>query len=1290
MREALGEGEPAEQSEALPLGGFGDYEFLEELGHGGMGVVYKARQCSLHRVVALKMLLGGQFAGKVALGRFRAEAELAAQLQHPNIVAIHEIGEQDGLPYFTMDFVPGHSLVELVRDHPLPARSAAGYVQSIARAIHYAHEQGVLHRDLKPSNILIDAFDQPRITDFGLAKRLTGSTSDLTATGQAIGTPNFMPPEQASGKTKTSHPTSDIYGLGAVLYYLITGRPPVMAENASAALRQLLENEPVSPRVLNPGIPRDLETLCLKCLQKEAKQRYASAAEVADELERFLRGEPILARPVSTATHLWRWCRRKPVLATLAVVVTALAVISTMTVARMKVAQAGREQERYRANIQLAAAHIENGDVDEALESLLQCPPHLRHWEWGHLVGECHREVLALDHARDPLTNLVTQLIQPQWKCGFSADGRRVGTVHPSGIVQVWELPSGRPLWSLRATNEIAAGILWLPDWSGVVLARGNLVELVPVASSAPRLQLEGHLHAVRRLAVSPAGQRIAALAADDTMRIWDATSGQPLAQFPVIAGGQRVFFTGDGRLVVAVADQAVAYDTDRGTVLVRMAVAAQDALAVLPDSAAERFVSIAVGSRFIGHRYRLMTTNGLVRDLGEIPQRHYKDAAFSPDRRAFWTSGIEATAAVYDAGTGEAIMTLPTRVNHGCFSPDGGRLATRGGTSTIHIYDLASRRELLKLRGHREPVHDLAFSRDGRLLVSVSANGGVKVWSAQPGREISDQVGLPWGISFTSDGRRFAYAHLPDWIAIRDTQSGRLIARLRRQHRMCLTLAFRPDGRQLATGDGFGETAIWDVETGSLLRVLRGHGHMIKHLLYSRDGSRLFTGSYDGTIRIWDPDSGQELQTPVKSENLIESFDLSPDGRHLVVADNDAARIWNLKTGQLQHEFREHSGWTRWVLFTPDGSRVALTSEDRNLRLWHARSAKSPMRWNLRGNSFTFAFSPDGRRAAFRVSKTPCYATDAPTLEIWDVEAERQLLAFRGSMEIGNIAGFSPDGRRLVTDWWDSKVRLWEAFPWTEAEYPGSANQPLRERMRLYADQYWRERLAAEREADDTNATLTVELPFDRSKLPVRDPATPPHLIDLTAHYTGVLNECSYLDPAADFMGIDLRNAPNGLVHFQDVPFDMRGLIQLAHASRDVLWWDYPRAVEQIPVARGFRTLHAVLGSVGGNYGSTPEGQAIGALVLHYADGTRQECEILYGRHVRDWWTHADSRTDTDLAQLAWEGPHAFPKIHPTRLRIFHSSWENPHPDKPVVSLDFVSRMTTTAAPFLIAVTVE
>ena len=879
----------AEGGGRTPKTGFGDYELLEEIAHGGMGVVYRARQKSLNRIVAVKMVLFGQFAGKTAFERFRAEAQTVARLQHPNIVAIHEIGETDGQPYFSMDYVAGRNLADLVRDRPLLARQAAGYVCKIAQAVQYAHTQGVLHRDLKPANVLIDESDEPRITDFGLARQMAGD-SELTLTGQVIGSPNFMPPEQGGGKKVKLGPASDVYGLGAVLYYLLTARPPFVAETFEATLAQVLNTEPVAPRQLNPGIPRDLETLCLKCLEKDPVRRCASAGDLADELDRFLKGEPIHARPLGPADKLWRWCRRKPVLAALAAVVVALTAISTTTAVRMTVAQGGRERELYRANIQLADAHIREGNIDQALESLLQCPPRLRHWEWGFLVGECHREVLALDQARDPLTNALFQFKPPEWKCGFSPDGRRVGTIHPSGIVQVWELPSGKPVWSLRLTNEMVAGVVWLPDWSGVALAHSNTVEIIPLASSSPRLKLKGHAHQIRLLAVSPVEHRVAALAADDTLRIWDSASGQPLAVFPVIAGGQRLFFTGDGRrFVVAAAEQAVAYDANSGKVLVRMAGGAENAVAVLPDPEAERFVTVSVDDRF-----RLWMTNGPVRDLGRMANRWFREVAFSPDRRSFCTSGNESTASVYDSQTGEVIMTIPGRLDSGSFSPDGQRLATRGGTSVIQIWDLANRRELLKLKGHREAIHDVAFSPDGRLLASVSAGGSVKVWSALPGREIFDCTGLPWGLSHTPDGRRLAYAFLPDWIAIRDTRSGRLDASLRRLHRLCLTVAFRPDGRQLATSDGFGETAIWEVETGRLLRVLRGHRHAIDRVLYSRDGRRLITGGYDGTVRLWDPDSGQELRVLARVPKLVEALDLSPDGRRIVVADNDVAHIWS------------------------------------------------------------------------------------------------------------------------------------------------------------------------------------------------------------------------------------------------------------------------------------------------------------------------------------------------------------------------------------------------------------
>jgi tRNA A-37 threonylcarbamoyl transferase component Bud32 len=290
---------------------FGDYELLEEIARGGMGVVYKARQMSLNRPVALKMILAGELATPEARQRFRAEAEAAGNLQHPNIVAIHEVGEHEGKQYFSMDFVVGKNLAEIVRGNPLPAERAASYVKTIAEAIHFAHQRGTLHRDLKPQNVLIDADDRPRITDFGLAKRIEAD-SGLTRTGDVLGSPSYMPPEQAASQSAEIGPHSDVYSLGAILYELLTVRPPFAAATPWETICQVLQTPPVSPRKLNPVVPRDLETICLKCLEKQPQRRYHSARDLAEELGRFLNHEPIHARPISLARRATFWARRHP------------------------------------------------------------------------------------------------------------------------------------------------------------------------------------------------------------------------------------------------------------------------------------------------------------------------------------------------------------------------------------------------------------------------------------------------------------------------------------------------------------------------------------------------------------------------------------------------------------------------------------------------------------------------------------------------------------------------------------------------------------------------------------------------------------------------------------------------------------------------------------------------------------------------------------------------------------------------------------------------------------------
>jgi tetratricopeptide (TPR) repeat protein len=381
---------------------FGDYELLEEIARGGMGVVYRARQASLNRIVAVKMILAGQLASPADVQRFRAEAEAAANLQHPNIVAIHEVGEHEGQHYFSMDYIEGRNLAQVISAGEFRISDferAARYVKTIAEAIHYAHQQGVLHRDLKPSNILIDAADEPRITDFGLAKRIEsqpqeakpgdsanpetlartesaepGGSNALTISGQVAGSPNYMSPEQAQGRRGRATVTSDIYSLGAILYHLLTGRPPFVAETLAETLQELLHTDPLSPRLLNPGIPRDVETICLKCLEKDVRHRYATAGALATDLERYLNNEPVAARPPSRLYRFQKLVRRNRLAfaagGSIAVALVAGLCVATWGLMRERAARTRAQAAEKAARTEAAKSHEVAQFLKEMLESV--------------------------------------------------------------------------------------------------------------------------------------------------------------------------------------------------------------------------------------------------------------------------------------------------------------------------------------------------------------------------------------------------------------------------------------------------------------------------------------------------------------------------------------------------------------------------------------------------------------------------------------------------------------------------------------------------------------------------------------------------------------------------------------------------------------------------------------------------------------------------------------------------------------------------------------------------------
>lgn len=445
---------------------FGDYELLEEIARGGMGVVYKARQVSLNRLVALKMILAGQLASDADVKRFYTEAQTAANLQHPNIVAIHEVGEHKGQRYFSMDLVEGESLSALTREHPLPPNQAAALVQTVAQAIYYAHQKGVLHRDLKPANVLIDRAGQPRVTDFGLAKRIEGD-AHLTATGAVLGTPSYMPPEQASADRGPVGPASDVYALGAVLYELVTGRPPFQGPAPVDIILQVLSNDPVSPRQLQPKLPCNLETICLKCLHKEPAKRYASAAELVEDLRRFLAGEPILARPVSNLERALKWVRRRPALAALAGVscLAAASLAGVILESNLRLTQErdfarGQEvkasQERKKALDAKAEADLQRKRAEELL-SHSRAERGMRLLDGGNSLGLL--DLLEACRAAEDLPQL-RDLRRVLWSGWETACSGRLEQVLPnkSAVTAMAFAPDGK---TLATREKDGAIVLW-------------------------------------------------------------------------------------------------------------------------------------------------------------------------------------------------------------------------------------------------------------------------------------------------------------------------------------------------------------------------------------------------------------------------------------------------------------------------------------------------------------------------------------------------------------------------------------------------------------------------------------------------------------------------------------------------------------------------------------------------------------------------------------------------------------------------------------------------------------
>ena len=471
--------EPKVRSPEYPI--IPGYEMLGELGRGGMGVVYRARQVRLNRPCALKMILAGHLAGDRAGVRFLAEAEAAARLRHPNIVQIHALGECDGRPFLEMEFVEGGSLAQRLDGTPWLPCPAAELIRTLARALEAMHGAGIVHRDLKPANILLEADGTPKIADFGLARSI-GVDSGLTGTEEILGTPSYMAPEQARGG-KHAGPLADVYALGAILYELSTGRPPFKAATVLGTLDLVKSAEPVSPRRLQPGLPRDLDTVCLKCLEKEPDRRYTSAAALAEDLRRFLDGEPIQARPTTAAEQFWKWCGRNRGVATASATAAALLVFLAIgaSIAAWKNQQAWNAEARQRERAE--ARSRESRDLAETLDRKLyinrvnlayreclanniaaaerlldDCPPARRGWEWSYCRRLCHDESLTLSVGSFGVPMLTAAAM------ALSPDGRRIAAAGLGGQIRLWDTETGREVGTLPGDGGPFVSVAFSPD----------------------------------------------------------------------------------------------------------------------------------------------------------------------------------------------------------------------------------------------------------------------------------------------------------------------------------------------------------------------------------------------------------------------------------------------------------------------------------------------------------------------------------------------------------------------------------------------------------------------------------------------------------------------------------------------------------------------------------------------------------------------------------------------------------------------------------------------------------
>jgi len=1051
---------------------FGRFSIVRELGRGGFGVVFLAVDSVLRRHVALKVPRPEVLVTPEVRRRFLREAEAASRLDHPHIVPVYEVGEEGPICYIASAYCEGLTLAEWLRRQTasVPILVAARLVAILATAVAHAHQRGILHRDLKPGNILLQRLDAspsasegachglgflPRICDFGLAK-LLDQVSQETCSGVAIGSSSYMAPEQAAGRLREHGPATDVYALGVILYELLTGRPPLRGETDLETLRLVSDQDPPPPRALRPGLARDLETITLKCLEKRPNRRYASASELTEDLQRFLDGKAVHARPVPAWQHAGKWARRRPVHATLAVVVVAgvLAVLGGLEWARVREKQyndalrvaldrsrrsetearderALADRERLLAHqllaanqLKLAGALAEREEYDSAMSILdtLRPPqslPDSRGFAWYYL----HRLISHGVQMLPPLPERVRAV-------AHAGDGRTIALADEANNTFLIDRDTGA-LRALPGKPKLMTGhrLVFSPDCRTLAsLSHGAMnwlkseVKLWDVESA---VELEGMAEKFGycyQILFSPDGGTLVTVEAalsnqQPSVRAWALSNERKCVTLGETLRGEEL----KGRLAPA----------RRGADSARGPFRFSDALAVTPEDGSTMAVSLESGEIEL---YR--TGNGFCTAVCRIVG---PEVVFVP--RGDLAVPI-APAEVDEIGRVACVLTgraharpisAGVPVVRARFSRDGRTAAVyeqyrdrpRGALRLIDVG--TGRGEVKSTWGDVPDACSFGFSPQGDALVITGLDARARVWEFNAPRApgmLNGHTKEVWGLVFSRDGRTLVSSSDDHTLKLWDVASG-LEQKTLKGHRSLVTaVACSPDGELLASAGWDNKVRLWKAASGAPLATLEGHTDHVRAVAFSPDGKTLASGGDDREIRLWEVATGRELRPPLTGHTKrVFSVAFAPDGNTLYLGARDKTiRLWDWEEGRFRAAWpAEDEVYSLAV--SPDGQTLAAAQPHGTVRLWDVaqQQARPPSRGHV-GDVLGIAFSPDGLTLAS--------AGRDHSVRLWDPVTGHELLTLKGHEAPVHAVAFSPDGTILATGSHDGAIKLWRASP--------------------------------------------------------------------------------------------------------------------------------------------------------------------------------------------------------------------------------------------------------------------